>query len=100
MEAAREISAEQVAELERRIQALEARTLSEPVSQRREASLVERYGESVDKTSAAKLLGVTRSTVYTMLSDGRILGACGGRRVDVRSIARYLSQPAHSAPVN
>ena len=54
--------------------------------------LVERYGESVDKTVAARLLGVTRATVYAMLADGRICGACAGRRVDVRSIARYLSQ--------
>ena len=50
-----------------------------------------RYGEYVDKTVASRILGVTRVTVYAMLADGRILGGCEGRRVDVRSIARYLT---------
>ena len=101
MEAAKAISAERMADLERRVKMLEERTRgvmwgSSPFTMRREETLVERYGESVDKTVAAKLLGVTRATVYAMLSDGRILGSCGGRRVDVRSIAHYLSQPSHS----
>ena len=58
-------------------------------SRSKEEELVARYGEYVDKTVAAKILGVTRVTVYAMLADGRILGACAGRRVDVRSITRY-----------
>lgn len=85
-----------MADLERRIQALEERTrdaLWSEDSKSRQAELTQRYGEVVDKTVAAGILGVTRTTVYAMLEDGRILGACGGRRVDVRSIARYLSQP-------
>ena len=52
-----------------------------------------RSGEYVDKTVAARILGVTRATVYAMLADGRIDGACAGRRVDVRSIARYMIRP-------
>ena len=104
MERAKGTPAERMAELERRVQALEERNkalLSDgPIPLRRELSLVERYGESVDKTSAARMLGVTRATVYAMLSDGRILGSCGGRRVDVRSIAQYLSRPAQRGRVS
>ena len=96
MRAANEKTAERMADLERRIQALEERTRQALWSEdchSRQAELTQRYGEVVDKTVAAGILGVTRTTVYAMLEDGRILGACGGRRVDVRSIARYLSQP-------
>ena len=55
-----------------------------------EKELVDMHGTYVDKSTAAKILGVCRATVYAMLADGRIEGACSGRRVDVRSIARYL----------
>ena len=97
MKAAGGISAERMADLERRVQVLEERTRraiwgGNTEALRREETMVERYGESVDKTVAARLLGVTRATVYAMLADGRICGACAGRRVDMRSIARYLSQ--------
>lgn len=97
MKAAGGISAERMADLERRVQVLEERTRraiwgGNTEALRREETMVERYGESVDKTVAARLLGVTRATVYAMLADGRICGSCAGRRVDVRSIARYLSQ--------
>ena len=91
--AANEKTAQRMADLERRIQALEERTRDALWSEdcrSRQAELTQRYGEVVDKTVAAGILGVTRTTVYAMLEDGRILGACGGRRVDVRSIARYL----------
>ena len=92
------MSAERLADLERRVLALEERTrralwCAERVRQDKEDELTRRYGDYVDKTVAAKILGVTRATVYTMLSDGRIAGACGGRRVDVRSIAQYLVCP-------
>jgi len=52
-----------------------------------------RMNEEVASKNVAKLLGVTRATVYAMLADGRISGSCGGRRVDVRSIARYMTLP-------
>lgn len=92
------MSAERMADLERRVLALEERTrraLWEGASPQRrcEDELTLRYGESVDKTVAAKILGVTRATVYAMLEDGRIEGACGGRRVNVRSIADYMARP-------
>lgn len=96
MEAVLEKSAlresERVAELERRVRALEERSrLAFAQGRSKEEELVSRYGEYVDKTVAARILGVSRVTVYAMLADGRILGACAGRRVDVRSIARYMT---------
>lgn len=96
MEAVLEKSAlresERVAELERRVRALEERSrLAFAQGRSKEEELVGRYGEYVDKTVAARILGVSRVTVYAMLADGRILGACAGRRVDVRSIARYMT---------
>ena len=86
---------EKMYDLEKRVLALEERTRrfawsrNEELS-RKEEALVAQYGEYVDKTETAKILGVTRATVYAMLKDGRIEGACEGKRVDVRSIARYI----------
>lgn len=93
-----DMALERMADLERRISALEERTRralwnGESELAGKEAELTAHYGEYVDKTVAAKILGVTRATVYAMLDDGRIGGACGGRRVDVRSIARYMLLP-------
>ena len=55
-----------------------------------EQEYVDAHGEFVDKTTAAKLLGVTRATVYSMLKDGRISSAYEGKRISVRSIYRYM----------
>ena len=91
-----EMSMERMADLERRISALEERTrraLWNEDGACRENELTARYGEYVDKTLTAKILGVTRATVYAMLADGRIEGACSGRRVSVRSIAHYMAAP-------
>ena len=108
METAKRIYTERIEELERRVRVLEARVRNgmrssesaEASAAKREEALVERYGECVDKTAASRLLGVTRATVYTMLADGRIAGSCEGRRVDVRSIARYLSRPDQKKKVS
>ena len=86
---------EKMYDLEKRVLALEERTrrFAWPRNEenaRKEAELVDRYGEHVDKSTAARILGVSRATVYMMLKDGRIKGACEGKRVDVRSIARYM----------
>lgn len=96
MTAATEKSAERMADLERRVLALEERTRrslwnEETFRPSKEEELVAQHGEYVDKTLAARILGVTRATVYAMLADGRISGACEGRRVDVRSIGRYMT---------
>ena len=81
--------------LEQRVMALEnlaqiGELLRSETLERRENELVEQYGEHVDKSIAARILCVTRQTVYAMIADGRIEGACEGKRVDVRSIARYI----------
>ena len=86
---------EHLANLEQRVRALEmlvqgGELLRSETLERKEKELVDKYGEHVDKSTAAKILGVTRATVYAMLEDGRIEGACEGKRVDVRSIARYI----------
>ena len=86
---------EKMYDLEKRVLALEERTRRFAWSRkeenaRKEAELVDSYGEYVDKTTAAQILGVSRATVYAMLKDGRIKGACSGKRVDVRSIAKHL----------
>ena len=86
---------EHLANLEQRVRALEmlvqgGELLRSETLERKEKELVDKYGEHVDKSTAAKILGVTRATVYTMLKDGRTKGACEGKRVDVRSIARYI----------
>lgn len=91
------MSVERMADLERRVQALEERTRrplwNEGTNRPSKAEeLVARHGEYVDKTVAARILGVTRATIYAMLADGRITGACEGRRVDVRSIGRYMAR--------
>lgn len=96
MTAAMEKSVQRMADLERRVQALEERTRKslwneEPLRPSKADELVSQHGEYVDKTVAARILGVTRATVYAMLADGRILSGCGGRRVDVRSIGRYMT---------
>ena len=96
MTAAAEMSVERMADLERRVLALEERTRKSlwnegGVHPSKTEELVQRHGEYVDKTVAARILGVTRATVYAMLADGRISGACEGRRVDVRSIGRYIT---------
>ena len=86
---------EKMYDLEKRVLALEERTRrftwsrNEELSLKEEA-LVAHYGAHVDKSTAARIIGVTRATVYAMLADGRIEGACEGKRVDVRSIARYM----------
>ena len=77
-------------DLERRVAALETKNRSGGRGTFAEY-LIETYGECVDKTAAARILGVTRATIYAMLADGRLSGSCEGRRVDVRSIARYLN---------
>lgn len=82
-------------DLEKRVQALEESDKRFILSNAAEVSktikrLVNQYGVHVDKSTAARILCVTRATVYAMLADGRIDGACEGKRVDVRSIARYI----------
>ena len=57
------------------------------------SDMLERYGEVCTRKMAAKLLGRCERTINAMLSDGRLETACAGQMVDVRSIARYISEP-------
>lgn len=86
---------ERMDDLEKRVLALEKNAqigelFWDDSLMRKEEELIDMHGEYVDKSTAARILGVTRVTVYAMLKDGRIKGTCSGRRVDVRSIARYM----------
>lgn len=56
----------------------------------RHAAMVEKYGEACTKTTAAKIISCSPATIRAMLEDGRIATACGGERVDVRSLADYI----------
>lgn len=81
-----------IVELEKRVGILEERTHSLTWTNDTDAEkeYILLYGEHVDKTVASEILGVCRQTVYAMLKDGRLQATFGGRRVDVRSIARYI----------
>jgi len=52
------------------------------------------YGETVPISKAARMLNRSRTTVYSMIKDGRLRSADG--QVDVVSIAEYLEDP-HTA---
>ena len=62
----------------------------------RAALMVAAYGEVCKRSEAAKILGRNIATINAMLSDGRLDWACEGTRVDVRSIARYITSPAET----
>lgn len=55
--------------------------------------MVQMYGEVCTRAAAARILGRNVKTLGNMIDDGRIDEACGGTMVDVRSIARYITQP-------
>lgn len=81
------------------VQAMTVTDLDEQIRQakitlrEREDKMTAQYGEVVNFTGAARILGVNRSTVQQMLEDGRLSYACAGTRVDVRSIAAYIMMP-------
>lgn len=56
----------------------------------RQAAMVDKYGEACSKAQAAKIINASPPTITAMLEDGRIRYACGGERVDVRSLADYI----------
>lgn len=62
--------------------------------QERTADMVARYGEVVKMSTAARIIDRDARSIRRMLDDGRLDAACGGTMVDVRSIARYICQPA------
>lgn len=64
--------------------------LAERLRKDRGTAMTLLYGEACTKATAAKLINVTGRTICQMVHDGRIQAACGGERVDVRSLADYI----------
>mgnify|MGYP001313496696 CR=1 FL=1 len=62
--------------------------------QERADAMIDRYGEVVSFTLAAKILNRCPKTIRVMIDDGRLTAACGDTRVDVYSIAAYICEPA------
>ena len=56
--------------------------------------MLERYGEICTQKTAGKILGIVPRTVARMMDDGRLRRV--GARVDVRSIAEYIENPAQN----
>ena len=52
------------------------------------------YVETVTVADAARIIGMSRNSMYALLRRGKISRACGGKRIDVRSVARYIDEPA------
>lgn len=70
-----------------------ARMVAENLPKRpvdRYADMVDRYGEACTITQACAALNVSRTTLYRMTNDGKIKMTRDGKRVDVRSMARYV----------
>lgn len=55
-----------------------------------EQAWVDQWGEAVGKTTAAKMLGVSTTTVWRMAQDGRLATAPNGH-ILVRQAARYMN---------
>ena len=85
--------------MERRLEALEARVeaMEREKSARMKRSgkidrIIEAYTVDMNKTQAALVLGVTRTTVYTMINDGRLEMNARGR-VLTHSLVQLLTGP-------
>lgn len=61
------------------------------LSSNRVVRMTTQYGETVPIAKAARMLNRSRTTVYSMIKDGRLRLADG--QVDVVSIAEYLDDP-------
>lgn len=77
--------------MERRVCALESLVcdIRETESNMNE-EMHKRHCVAVSKSDAARMLGVSRATVYTMVKDGRLTATSDGKRVMTRSIVAYL----------
>lgn len=71
-------------DLEQRVKALENKMHSKLWPRVRHGA-----GAGISKSEAARMLGVTRSTVYNMVKDGRLKNTQDGRRIDDESVREY-----------
>lgn len=67
-----------------------AKAIAAQMKPDRHELMVQKYGEACTKAVAAQLLNVHPRTLCNMIRDGRILAACRGERIDVRSLADYI----------
>lgn len=51
---------------------------------------IKKHGTLMKKSDAAKVLNVTRATVYAMIKDGRICTNADGSKVSMASVYKYL----------
>lgn len=59
----------------------------------REAEMVRLYGEACTCDKAREILGgVSKWYISWLTKEGKILRACEGRRVDVRSLCAYIER--------
>ena len=87
-----------VAALEKRLEAVEARMAA--IEKNPEVyttneclrAIAEKYPVSMNKTEAAEVLNVTRTTIYAMLADGR-LTQVGMGKVSTMSLIQLLKSP-------
>lgn len=71
-----------------------AQALAAQVPIDRHRAMVERLGEACSKVAAAKAIDCSTSTITRLVEDGRILSACEGTKIDVRSLADYIERKA------
>lgn len=64
----------------------------------RENLMVEAYGETMSYARAARLLHISKYTLMQFIDSGYISEACGGTKIDTRSVARYIESPQNNRP--
>lgn len=52
--------------------------------------MLEKHGEVCTRTEAAEILRCHYNTVRALIGDGKLMTACQGSMVDVRSIVAYI----------
>lgn len=55
--------------------------------------MLARYGEVCTKATACKILSRGNKYISRLIAEGALEGACAGKMVDVRSIARLICMP-------
>lgn len=66
--------------------------------QSRETLMVKAYGEVILWQEAMNMLHLTKVGLKRLIDRGVLKDACEGKRIDVRSIARYIEKPEEKKP--